>query len=143
VLKRLLNLDPRRDAFRLVAAVGGHDDATITVQPRSMVAVLSYLSQAVTVPAADLQAGKVTNTVRPDGQPFDWQEMFTGLFRVEAAPDRPDEAAVAVRYRGSWFSIRDNDLDSKPTFSMLSQLVALQSGEIKTVAPMMSCSVGK
>ena len=141
--KRLLGLDPRRDAFRLVAAVGGHDDTTITVQPRSMVAVLSYLSQAVAVPAADLQAGKVTSTVRPDGQPFDWQEMFTGLFRVESAPGRPADAAVAVRYRGSWFYIRDNDLDSKSTFSLLSQLVALQSGEVKTVAPMLSFSVGR
>lgn len=27
----LLGLDPRRDAFRLAVAVGGHDDATITI----------------------------------------------------------------------------------------------------------------
>ena len=35
---------------------------------------------------------------------------------------RPENAATAIFYRGSWFYIDDSDLDSKSTFSMLGQI---------------------
>ena len=64
------------------------------------------------------------------------------LVRVESAPRRPLNAFVAVRHRGSWFFIRNNDLESKSTFMLLSQLFNLQAGQIKTMAPALTIGAG-
>jgi hypothetical protein len=64
------------------------------------------------------------------------------LMRVKSEPKRPKGAAVSVFYRKSWFYIDDSDLDSKTTFSLLSQIFALQSGKSKTVTPVLTLPVG-
>jgi hypothetical protein len=53
------------------------------------------------------------------------------------------QAAVAVQYRGSWFYIDDADLGSKATFSLLSQLFALQAGKVAGIAPLLTLPLGK
>lgn len=50
---------------------------------------------------------------------------------------------LRVRHRGSWFFIDAADLDSKSTFSLLSQLLALQSGEVPSQAPVLTLPVGR
>ena len=53
---------------------------------------------------------------------------------MRSSTSRPANAFVAVPYRGAWFYIADNDLESKSTFMLLTQLFNLQAGQIKTVA---------
>jgi hypothetical protein len=126
--KRMLRLDPERDSYRLKAGLGGSGGDSITVATRSLIATMNYLSQGVEPPTNDLAAGRVTRTLDGAGQPFDWQQMLSGIFRVQPGTQMPENAAVAVRYRNVWFQIPDNDLDSKATFALLSQLLALQGG---------------
>lgn len=65
------------------------------------------------------------------------------LLRIQLAPIVPVHAVVAVQYRGSWFYIDDADLESKSTFSLLSQLFALQAGKIDRLTPLLTLPVGK
>ena len=46
------------------------------------------------------------------------------------------------RYRGAWFYVDDSALPSKSTFSFLTQLLALQSGEVKSSAPVLTIPIG-
>jgi hypothetical protein len=77
-----------------------------------------------------------------DNTTFDWNKVTGGLFRVKAADTRPANAFVSVAYRGKWFYLADNDLESKSTFMLLTQLFNLQAGQIKTVAPALTIGVG-
>lgn len=126
--KRMLGLDQARMRFRLVPGLGGSGGDSITVATRSLIATMNYLSQGVTPPLSDQAAGRVTRTVDNGGRPFDWQDMLSGIFRVYSSEQQPDNAAVAVHYRKTWFQVRDDDLDSKSTFSLLAQLLSLQGG---------------
>ncbi len=126
--KRMLGLDAGRDHYRLVPELGGSGGDSITIATRSLIATMNYLSQGVEPPPLDLAAGRVTRTLDNGGEAFDWQHMLAGIFRVHPSAAPPENAAVAIHYRNAWFQILDNDLDSKTTFSLLAQLLALQGG---------------
>jgi hypothetical protein len=146
----LLGLDPQRDQFELrVAAVqqplseaapGGR--STIDISTRSLLGSLFYLSQAVEVPESHRRRGYVTTTLDEEDQPFDWWQVMGDLLKVHCRATPPGDAAVAVRYRGWWFYIEDDDLSSKSTFVLVGQLFALQAGGAKSVAPVLTLPVG-
>ncbi len=115
----------------------------LVVETRSLLGILFFLSQAVEVPWYDRQGGKVATTRNETGQPFDWQQVVGSLLAVKALPTRPSQASVVIRYRGSWFYIDDTDLESKATFSLLTQLLALQSGKVQGIVPMLTLPIGK
>jgi hypothetical protein len=101
-----------------------------------------FLSQSVQIPEADLAAGRVTVTTDAAGQPFNWQKVTEGLLTVHSSEKQPENAAVAISYRNHWFYIDDSDLDSKSTFSLLGQVFQLQSGNAKSVVPVLTIPVG-
>lgn len=140
--RELLRLDPARDRYRIIAAVSAPDTASIAITTRPLLSALSYVAQGVDAPAADRAAGKVRTTLRADGSPFDWTELLGDVFRVHSAERAPDEASVAIRYRGHWFYVADDDLDSKATFVLLTQLMALHATPAGT-GPAMSFSFGQ
>ena len=47
------------------------------------------------------------------------------LIRVNSAAEKPDGAFVAVRYKGFWYYIADNDFESKRVFSFIMILLSL------------------
>lgn len=114
----------------------------IGVEGRSLLGVLFFLSQAVEVPEADERAGRVTVTVEPSGERFDWSELTGGVFAVRSSDEPPADVFVRVRYRGHWFYIADDDLDSKTTFNLLTYLFALQLGGADGVSPLITVSTG-
>jgi hypothetical protein len=141
-LTRLLDLTPGRTRYVMTNQLLVKNPDYLTVEPRSLGGVFFYLSQSVEVPKADQELGKVTLTKSSTGQPFDWTQVTGDLLRIRSQAERPKEAAVAISYRGSWFYIDDSDLASKTTFSLLSQIFALQAGKSKTVTPVLTLPVG-
>jgi len=83
----------------------------------------------VVVPERDLNSRAVSVTLDEQGEPFDWQLVTGDLFRIESSDTRPDSAFRTVRYRNSWFYIRDDDPASKETFMLFSSLLSLRAGE--------------
>jgi hypothetical protein len=137
----------------------------LRLYPRSLMGVFYFLSQAVHVPAehagwvtasrgdapSELCGGDLGDWALPascglpvwsqDG--LDWSASVLGdLFAVRTSPHKPADAFVAVQYRGHWFYVPDCDLQSKSTFSLLSQLFALQSGDPKERAANVILSLG-
>ena len=114
----------------------------IAVRTRSMMGIMFFLSHNIHVPAADEAAGLVTVTREPGGERFDWGQVTGRLFNARAANTRPRDPFLAVPYRGSWFYLRNNDLETKSTFMLLNQLFNLQAGDIKTITPTFTIGVG-
>jgi hypothetical protein len=141
-LRQMLHIQPDLDHFRFVVGDAPLDGHIVSIKTRSLLATLNYLSQGVEAPQGDIAAGKVRTTVKDDGKtPFDWQELLGEVIRIRSAPLRPQDASVAVYYRSRWFYIADNDLDSKSTFLLLTQLISLHSVP-PTTASNISYSVG-
>ncbi|NPB08809.1 MAG: hypothetical protein GXO17_00505 [Thermodesulfobacteria bacterium] len=141
-LRQLLKLGPHAQ-YLLTTDVTVQGDRYLRVETRSLMGVLFYLSQGVCVPEEDLRAGKVTATRYPDGRLFDWSELLGDLFVVRVSARPPADAMVAVKYRGKWFYIADNDLRSKSTFVFLSQIFALEAGKEKSLVPLLTIPVGQ
>lgn len=142
VVRKLLGLDPEISVYRLVHLQRELAPDEIALVGRSLMGVLFFLSQAVEVPPRDASAGRVTRAVDEEGLPLDWNEVTGGLLRVRSADNPPEDSAMRVRYRGTWFYIDDSDLQSKSTFLLLSQLFSLQAGSAGGASPLLTVSAG-
>ncbi|MEE2813395.1 MAG: hypothetical protein VX945_02750, partial [Verrucomicrobiota bacterium] len=141
-LQELLGVKIINNELRLTNNFLNRPENGLAVRTRSMMGIFFYLSHNAEVPASHLTAGLVTQTKGKNETPFDWNKVTGGLFRVRSAEVKPVNPFVAVPYRGNWFYIADNDLESKSTFMLLTQLFNLQAGQIKTVAPALTIGVG-
>lgn len=141
-LKELLKLDAKASKFDLKIGVGAGKPGEIILSTRSVLAVMFYLSQSVEPPESDIEAGRVTVTRSADGTPFDWSKVLGQTIRIRTEGGTGAGAAVSVNYRGSTFFIDDADLPSKSTFSLLTQLFALQSGDQKGAVPTLTIPLG-
>jgi hypothetical protein len=141
-LTEILRLDPNQLVYSIEPTIDRMDGRTFNIRTRSFQGIMYFLSQSVEAPQSDLAAGRVTRTIDASGEAFDWQRVTDGLMRIRSSVDRPDNAAVAVFYRDHWFFVDDSDLDSKSTFSMLSQIYSLQAGNISNAAPLLTIPVG-
>ncbi len=130
-------------SYPMIEHKGKKDLENLMVEPRSLLGILFFLSQSVEIPGHDLETGKATITRDETGQPFEWSEVTGELLRVRSQSSLPVQAAVAVRYRGSWFYIDDSDLKSKSTFSLLTQLFALQAGSKERLVPLLTLPIGR
>jgi hypothetical protein len=141
-LAEMLGLPGGRTEYEMVASVLSGGPGQVGIDMRSLIGVLYFISQAVEVPPQHEAAGLVTVTRRPDGTRFDWSDAIGELLRVRWSEGEPAAAAVKVNYRGTWFYIADDDLESKSTFTLLSQMVALQAGGLPTTAPVLTIPIG-
>lgn len=140
-VRRLLHLSEGVSTFPVVPALGAPKQDAIAVTGRSLLSVLFYLSQAVEVPKAHEEAGLVTVTTDDQGKRFDWDTLAGSILRVRSAAAEPPAAAVRVRYRGTWFSIADDDLNSKTTFTLLTYLFSLKAGSDHLQEPLLALGV--
>lgn len=150
-LRQVLGLHPEPRSYDLESAAGAVEDALgpsgerrrIVLVTRSLLGVLFFLCHAVEIPSIHNEEGIVTVTQDESGAPFSWSAVTDGLLRIRSSVERPDTAAIAVPYRGHWFYIDDDDLDSKSTFALLTQLYALQAGDPVTgAAPVPTIPIG-
>jgi len=141
-VRRYLGLAPGRSDFKLTAFPFGRQPTEVGVRSRSLLGMLYFLSASVEVPPADVQAGLVTVT-GDAGAPFDWSQVTRKVMTVHSQQERPERAFIAVRHRGWWFYIADDDQMSKATFALLKLVFALQSASGKDAAPVLTLPVGE
>lgn len=141
-LAGLLGVAPGQARYQLFPGPAQKPELTVRVEPRSLLGILFYLSQAVEAPERDVERGLVTRTTYPGGEPFDWTKLTGDLLRIASSGQMRNDASVQVRYRGAWFYIDDAHLASKSTFSLLAQLFSLQAGEIKADGPLLTLPIG-
>jgi len=141
-IKQLLGLDQNLDIYHVNSDFLEHRPDTISIRSRSLMSIFFYLSHHVDAPTIHKTAGLVTVTQKPDGSEFDWGKTAGGrLFHIRQSETKPDMAFAAIPYRGQWFYVADNDLESKSTFMLLTQLFRLQAGAAKSVGPTLTLPV--
>ena len=131
--RKSLGLDPDQNTYRLTARLTKRDPDEITVHPRSLIGVMSFLSRGVEIPAAHLKEGRVVDM-------GSWGDMVS--FRILSSRDRPGNVFVAVRYQDYWFYIENSDHESKRAFGLLIYLFQLQAPEKAAAAPILTLPTG-
>jgi len=141
-IKQLLGLDHNLEVFHVDSDFLGHSPDTISIRSRSLMKILFYISQNVDIPKEHKAAGLVTVTRNQDGSEFNWDKTAGGsLFHIHRSERHPDMTFVAIPYRGQWFYLVDNNLESKSTFMLLNQLFRLQAGAAKSAGPTLTLPV--
>jgi hypothetical protein len=115
---------------------------TMYVNLRSVLQMMTFLSKGVCVPEEHVRSGIAPMTPGPDGRPFDWTYVTAGHFFVCSQKHRPRAAEVAVQYRGYWFYIPQQDVNSRAILAILETFFALQESDGKSVGPLLTLPVG-
>ncbi len=147
---RIFRLAPGLSKYRIKAELAGMDqnllkplgDDTLYLNLRSILQVMTFLSKGVCVPEEHIRSGVAPVTRGPDGEPFNWTRITAGNFFVHAQKHRPRNAEAAVCYRGYWFYIAANDVNSRAVLAILEILFALQESDGRNVGPLLTLPVG-
>ncbi|WP_416898847.1 MAG: hypothetical protein ACMVY4_03700 [Minwuia sp.] len=114
LVARAWGLDLSAGQIRVERGLGG-GASVLSVRTRSLLAIMSYLSNSVEAPAA--HASQVWPSPGDPDPPM----------RVRVNTARPAGAAVAVRQRGHWFYVAADDLKSLNALYLLRVLFNLQA----------------
>jgi hypothetical protein len=128
------------EANRRLPSPLGND--TIYLNMRSVLQIMTFLAKGVCVPEEHVRSGIAPVTPGPDGRPFDWTRVTAGNFSVHAQKHRPRGAEVAVPYRGYWFYIAQDDVNSRAALAILELMFALQESDGKNVGPLLTLPLG-
>jgi hypothetical protein len=141
-LTEMLQLVPSRTAYVIKSQedveVDLNDEAAASMLPsgpveevsmnvRSGYQAMAFLAKGVTVPPAHVRRGEVHTYKALDGRPFDARHLTRGLFSVCVQKHRPLHSDLAVHYRGHWFYIAENDVQSRATLTLLKFIIDVNS----------------
>jgi hypothetical protein len=136
--RTILGLDPTQNRFRITARATGLQPDEISIQTRSLLATMLFLSKGVDVPKADLIEGRALSvSTELENPPAPLVPLH-----VKTSPTSPEQAFVAVQYRGDWFYVDDSDLRSQRTFTLLMFLFELQAPAGGGAAPLLTLPTG-
>jgi hypothetical protein len=147
---RIFRLTPGLNKYRITSELTEEVDPsrpaalrdTIYLNLRSVLQVMTFLSKGVCVPEEHIRSGIAPVTLGPDGRLFDWTQITAGDFLVHAQKHRPRDTEVAVQYRGYWFYIAPDDVNSRAVLAILEIVFALQESDGKSVGPLLTLPLG-
>jgi len=99
----------------------------LSINVRSGYQVLAFLSKGVDVPEAHVRRCVAPMYKSLDGRPFDGHQLTNGLFRVCVQKHRPLWSDTAVYYRGHWFYIAQDDVQSRATLNYVKLVIDIRS----------------
>ena len=106
----IIGLDGDREHYRVIYAPFKTDSATLAIQTRSVIQMMSAMAGFVDVPA------ELVSFASPG---FDFSQGSTRPFHVRSGPDRPEQSFAAINYGGYWYSIENSDMPSKRVFTLM------------------------
>jgi len=152
-LRELLDLDPTKNSFPMLEmelaniekarAYLGQTPAALDPKAvwnqigllgRSMMEIMQVASTTVQVPAEDIEAG-IVFTAPPSSDPGETR------LTIKNSRDEPSNATLRIKYRGNWFYIEDNDLESREAFAMLNAMFAVTGGTVPGANPILTLPV--
>jgi len=129
-----------RSRYRITDRVTHLKEDEISIQTRSIMAMMEFLARGVEVPSEHLEDGRVIDygLQNSDG------EVAKGLipFRMRSSKSRPDDVFAAVRYQNHWYYIDHNDITSKRALSLIIVLFRLQAPTPAGAAPILTLPTG-
>jgi len=135
-VRRLLELPSTTNEFKVTSFPFKRRPFEVGLRGRTLLGTMFYLSQGVDVPAVDVTKGLVGQTRNPDGSAFDWSPVVGKLFRIRTAETRPTSAWLAVKHRGHWFYVGEDDRETRTTFNLLNLLFYMQSATTQGKSPL-------
>jgi hypothetical protein len=138
-LRQLIGLSDR-NRFRITDRVTNIKDDEISIQTRSVMAMMEFMARGVEVPLEHLEEGRVIDygLQTPDGQ------VSQGLipFRMRSSNNRPANVFAAVRFNDYWFYIDHADITSKRALSLIIVLFRLMAPTPAGAAPILTLPTG-
>ena len=138
-LRQLIGLT-NRNRFRITDRVTNIKDDEISIQTRSVMAMMEFMARGVEVPVEHLKDGWVIDygLQNSDG------EVAKGLipFRMRSSKNRPANVFAAVRFRDHWYYIDHADITSKRALSLIIVLFRLQAPTPSGAAPILTLPTG-
>ncbi len=138
-IRKLLGLNPAATELRVAYGSVAKDDQEIAILSRSILDVLVELASYIDVPAEHVTEKRVNATLPVEnhaGKPL------PPLLRIHCSPSKPDDAFIAVPYRGHWFWLDDRDMFSKRMFTFLMFIFTLVETGDKTPPPVITIPTG-
>ena len=138
-LRQLIGLADR-NRFRITERVINLKDDELSIQTRSIMAMMEFMARGVEVPREHLEEGRVVDYGLQDSD----GELKKGLipFKMHSSKDRPDNVFAAVRFNDYWYYIDHNDITSKRALSLIIVLFRLQAPTPAGAAPILTLPAG-
>jgi hypothetical protein len=138
-LRQLIGLS-NRNRFRIVDRVTNIKDNEISIQTRSVMAMMEFMARGVEVPLEHLEDGWVIDYGLQNSE----GQVAKGLipFKMHSSKSRPENVFAAVRFNSYWYYIDHADITSKRALSLIIVLFRLQAPTPSGVAPILTLPTG-
>lgn len=139
LVRELLDLNPQATEYTLAFGMVPTNDREIAILSRSMLDILNELSAGIEVPEVQVSEHRTYATRE--------EEVFEGkkvpqLLRIHSGKAKPDDAFVAVQYRGWWYWVDDREFVSKRIFGYIMFLFTLVEEPSKEGTPIVTIPAG-
>lgn len=138
-LRQLIGLT-HRNRHRITDRVTNLKDDEISIQTRSVMAMMEFMARGVEVPAEHLKDGWVIDYGLQSSGGEAAKELIP--FRMRSSKERPPNAFAAVRYKDNWYFIDHADITSKRALSLIIVLFRLQAPTPAGAAPILTLPAG-
>ncbi|KTD08250.1 hypothetical protein [Legionella jamestowniensis] len=137
--KQAVNTPEAREIRKLLRIPGTSPEIILTqqfeppagnavyVQTRSVLGIISMLSHSVIVPEEHKRRGWVEVTRDNHGREFNWRRVMDEMMTIYSSKEAPKDAYVSIDYKGYHFFIKNSDLKSKLTLSIIQQFISMKS----------------
>jgi hypothetical protein len=138
-LRELIGIS-NRNRFRITDRVTNLRDDEISIQTRSVMAMMEFMARGVEVPIEHLEQGHVIDY----GLQTSEGGMVEGLipFRMISSESHPENVFAAVRHQGYWYYIDHSDITSKRALSLIIVLFRLTAPTPAGAAPVLTLPTG-
>ena len=138
-LRQLLGLT-NRNRFRITDRVTNLKDDEISIQTRSVMAMMEFVARGVEVPDEHLKDGWVVDYGLQNSEGEVARKLIP--FRMRSSKNRPQNVFAAVRFHNYWYYIDHADITSKRTLSLIIVLFRLQAPTPSGAAPILTLPTG-
>ena len=138
-LRQLIGIT-NRNRFRITDRVTNLKSDELSIQTRSVMAMMEFMARGVEVPLEHLKEGWVIDY----GLQNDEGEVAKGLipFRMRSSKSQPHNVFAAVRFNDYWYYIDHADITSKRALGLIIVLFRLQAPTPAGAAPILSLPTG-
>ena len=138
-LRRLIGLS-KGNRFRITERVTNIKDDEISIQTRSVMAMMEFMARGVEVPREHLEEGRVIDYGLQKSKNEAVRKLIP--FRMRSSKRRPENVFAAIRHQDYWFYIDHADITSKRALSLIIVLFRLQAPTPAGAAPILTLPTG-